>query len=204
MGTAVPSYDAWMVGTVWSKQQAACTASARRASVDHTVRMWTGVHCLAKMEEHASKTHSTNISTAANVPCTSLDDTARSKCQTKHIWQSVLTCGVRNIQVIRYVMISATTMRASGMEETVPSTGNSLGLTVLQMFLAGTSSRMDIVIRSVTILGVSLTVLNALRSHRQFASKLHSCHLTFLFTYSQITYSIVYFQIWQVLCRSLW
>lgn len=50
------------------------------------------------------------------------------------------------------------------------ATGNSTVLTVLPMFPAGTSSRMDIVIRSVTILGISLTVLNALRSHRQLAN----------------------------------
>lgn len=126
------------------------------------------------------KTHQTLFSTSASVPCTFLDDTVRTKCHKPNhgtLLPCVLTPSVRNSQGIKFVMISATTMSASGMVETAPSTGNSPGLTVPPIFPAGTSSRTGTATRSVTILGVSLTALNA-RSQKQLANMTGTVRIT--------------------------
>lgn len=135
----------------------------------HTVRMNRGVHGPAKMEEPASKTQPTHISTAAAVPCTSLDDTVRI-IYSDQAPQPAPICSVSGIQGIKCVTTSVTTMNVSGMEETARSTGSSHGLTVPPVFPAGISLRMDIVIRSVTTLDASLTALSARRPHRPPAS----------------------------------
>lgn len=154
---------------MWINPQATCTASASPASVDPTVKICSTVG--VTMEEHALKTPQTHFSTSASVLCTSLDDTVRTKCrQTNHeLLPSVLTPSVRNSRGIKFVMTSATIMSASGMVETALLTGNSPGLTVRLLFPVGTSLKMVTATKSVTILGVSLTALNA-RSQKQLAN----------------------------------
>lgn len=163
--TVVQSYDARMAGTVCSHQLVTCTASASQASVDHTVRMNRSVHGPAKMEEPVSKTQPTRTTTAAAVPCTSLDDTVRT--DTSHVAvQVALIRSVCSIQGIKCVTISVTTMNVSGMEATAHSTGSGLGITAPPVFPAGISLRMDVVIRSVTTLGASLIALSARRPNQ--------------------------------------
>lgn len=163
------SYVARTVGTVWSHQVAACTASASQVSADHTVRMNRGARGTAKMEEPASKTHPTHTSTAATVSCTSPGDTVRTSYP-YHALQPAPICSVSSTLAIRCVTISATTTTVSGTEATARSTGSSRGLTAAPVCPAGISLRMDAVIRSVTTLGASLTASSARRPHRPPAS----------------------------------
>lgn len=163
------SYVARMVGAVWSPQLATCTAIASQASVVHTVRMNRGVHGPAKMEEPASKTQPIHTSTAAAVPRTSLDNTVRIICPNQAL-QPAPICSVSGIQGIKCVMISVTTMNVSGTEGTARSTGSNRGLTAPLVFPAGISLKMDIVTRSVTTLGASLTALSAKRPYQAPAS----------------------------------
>lgn len=159
------SYDARTVDTVWSPQ-VACAASAKQDSAGHTVRMNRDVSCPAKMEEPVSETNPTHPITAAAVPCTSLDNTVRKN----RTVQPAPICSVSDIQGIKCVTISVTTMNVSGMEETALSTGSSHGLTAPPVFSAGIALRMDVVIRSVTTPGASLTALSARRPQRPSAS----------------------------------
>lgn len=108
-------------------------------------------------------THLIHFSTSVAALHNIRGDTVRTKChEANHQTPipSVLTLSVKNSRGIKFVMISATIMSASGTAETAPSTRNSPGGIVLLKFLAGTCSRTGSVTRSVTILGVSLTALN--------------------------------------------
>lgn len=158
-----------MVDAVYSQQSASSAASAHQASAGHTVRIARGVHFPAKMEEPVSKTLPTHSSTAATAPCTSLDAIVRIISSSLH---SALMRSVKGTHGIRCVMTSVTTMNVSGMEEIARSIGRSHGSTVLLVFRAGISLKMDSVIRSVTTLGASLTALSARRPHKTPASML--------------------------------
>lgn len=120
----------------------------------------------AATEEHAPKTRQTHFSTSASVLHISLDGPVKSVGHANPGTISVLTPSVRNRQGIKFVMISATTMSASGTVGTAPSTGSSPGLTAPRLFLAGTSSRTGTARKSATILGVSLTASNARKQKR--------------------------------------
>lgn len=104
-----------MVDAVNSQQSASSAACAHQASAGHTVRIATGVHFPAKMEEPVSKTLPTHSSSAATAPCTSLDAIVRIISRALH---SALMCSVNSTHRIRCVMTSVTTMNVSGMEET--------------------------------------------------------------------------------------
>lgn len=148
------------VGAVWSHRPATRTAIASTDSLGNTVRMNRGVNGSAKMEEPASKTHPTQTSTAAVVPCNSLGDTVSTN-YLNHAPQPAPIRSVSCSQGTECVMKSVTTMNASGMEVTARSTGNSLGLTALPVSPAGISLRTDAVTRSATMLAASLTALSA-------------------------------------------
>ncbi len=156
------SYDVRTADTVWSPASAHI-ASACQASAGHTVRSNRDVHLPAKTEESASETHPTRTSTAAAVPCTSLDDTVRTN-------QAAPIRSVSGTQGTKCVTTSATTMNVSGTEETAHSTGSSRGLTAPPVFPAGIALGMAVVIRSVTTPGASSTALSARRHQRPSAS----------------------------------
>lgn len=120
------------------------------------------------MEEPASKTRPTLTSTAAAAPCISLVDTVRT-ASLEHALTAP-TCSVSSSLGIKCVTTSVTTTSVSGMEETAPLTGGSHGPTAPPLFLAGITSKMDNVTRSVTTPDVCLTALSVRRPNQPPAS----------------------------------